>query len=213
MNRQPLVVAGIGTDVGKTVASAVLCRILCADYWKPVASGTDDGPVDHQIMEALIDTRSCQIQSPAYVFGKSLSPHVAAALEGRAIDMQALVDSVPITKNRLVIELAGGVLVPLSDTCTNIDLLEQWLFPTIIVSRHYLGSINHTLLTVEALRSRNVPIAGIIFNGEELPDTERIIQKLSDAPILGRIPLLTAVTASTVQSIADAQMVRIPETL
>lgn len=205
-----LVVAGIGTDVGKTVASALLCEITGADYWKPVASGTDDGLVDHQIMPELLQNGAARIHPPRYVFGKSLSPHVAAALEGRFVELTELLTP-PKNSKGLVIELAGGVLVPLNDETTNIDLVARWRYPVVIVSRHYLGSINHTLLTVEALRGRDIPIAGIIFNGEELPDTERIIARLSRCPILGRIPWLDAVTAAQVQSLVATQVVKLPE--
>ena len=212
MQGKYLVVAGIGTDVGKTVASALLCEVTGADYWKPVASGTDDGLVDHQIMPALLQNGASRIHPPRYVFGKSLSPHVAAALEGCSVELSELLTP-PETSKGLVIELAGGVLVPLNDTDTNIDLVARWRYPVVVVSRHYLGSINHTLLTIEALRSRDVPIMGILFNGNELPDTERIIARLSGVPILGRIPWLESVTASQVQSLVAAQVVRLPEGL
>jgi dethiobiotin synthetase len=205
---QAIVVAGIGTDVGKTVASAVICETLGADYWKPVASGTDDGPVDHQIMATLLDNGPARIHEPRYVFGRSLSPHVAAELEGRAIAPDELV-SIPQSERPLVIELAGGVLVPLNDTTTNLDLVVKWKVPVIIVSRHYLGSINHTLLTVEILKAKGVKIAGIIFNGEELPDTERIITKMSAVPVLGRIPKLESVTEEAVRSLATAGVVKL----
>lgn len=205
---QPIVVAGIGTDVGKTVASAVICETLGADYWKPVASGTDDGPVDHQVMASLLDNGPARIHAPRYVFGRSLSPHVAAELEGRAIAVDQLL-SIPRSEKPLVIELAGGMLVPLNDTTTNLDLVVQWKAPVVIVSRHYLGSINHTLLTVEILKSRGVAIAGIVFNGEELPDTERIISIMSGVPVLGRIPTLESVTGPTVRSLAAAGVVKL----
>lgn len=206
---QPLVVAGIGTDVGKTVASAVLCELLGADYWKPIASGTDDGPVDHQMMKALLNDGAARIHEPKYVFGKSLSPHVAASIEGVSIDLGTLLD-IPVTQRCLVIELAGGLLVPLNDDCTNIDLLIRWNLPTVVVSRHYLGSINHTLLTVEALKARNLSIAGIIFNGDELPDTERIIARLGSVPVLGRLPMVEQVTASTIRELVASGVVGVP---
>jgi dethiobiotin synthetase len=206
---QPLVVAGIGTDVGKTVASAVLCELLGADYWKPVASGTDDGPVDHQVMQTLILNGKSRVHAPKYVFGKSLSPHVAASIEGVTIELESLID-VPVTQDGLVIELAGGLLVPLNDDYTNIDLLERWRLPAVVVSRHYLGSINHTLLTLEALKARQLPIAGIIFNGNELPDTERIIARLGGVPILGRLPMVEQVTAKMIRELADAEVVEVP---
>jgi dethiobiotin synthetase len=208
VQHQPIVVAGIGTDVGKTVASAFICEALGADYWKPVASGTDDGPVDHQIMAGLLENGEARVHQPRYIFGRSLSPHVAAELEGRSIAFDELT-SIPKSSKPLVIELAGGILVPLNDTATNLDLLVHWKAPVVVVSRHYLGSINHTMLTVEVLKAKGVAIAGIIFNGEELPDTERIITKMAAVPILGRIPKLDSITGPTVRSLASAGVVKL----
>jgi len=199
MSRSHLVVAGIGTDVGKTVVSAVLCRQLNADYWKPVASGTEDGPVDHQIIPGLLHGTTVKIHPCAYVFSKSLSPHIAAKMDGAEVELDAI--KVPQTDRTLVVELAGGVAVPLNDSSTNLDLLSSWRYPVVVVSRHYLGSINHTLLTLEALRARDIPVAGIIFNGEELPDTERIIQRLGRVAVWGRIPMLRQVTAESLAQI------------
>jgi dethiobiotin synthetase len=199
MDGHCLVVAGIGTDVGKTVASAVLCRTLAADYWKPVASGTEDGPVDHQVMPALLAGTASKIHPCAYVFRKSLSPHIAAKLDGEEIGLERI--QIPQTDRPLIIELAGGLAVPLNDSSTNLDLLTAWRFPVVVVSRHYLGSINHTLLTLEALRARDIPVAGIIFNGDELPDTERIIERLGRVPVWGRIPILSGVTAESVSQV------------
>lgn len=200
MGSERLVIAGIGTDVGKTVVSAVVCRQLKADYWKPVASGTEDGPVDHQVMESLLSGSGCLIHPCAYVFKKSLSPHIAAAMEDTEILMEKV--QVPDTNRSLVIELAGGVAVPLNDNATNLDLLTAWRYPVLVVSKHYLGSINHTLLTVEALRSRDIPLAGIVFNGEELPDTERIISRNTQLPIWGRIPTLQNISARTLAEVS-----------
>jgi len=206
----PLVVAGIGTDVGKTVVSALLCRQRQIDYWKPVASGSEDGPVDHEIMCGLLSDLPVKVHEPRYTFRKSLSPHVAAALEGRDVDLEELI-KIPQSNRGVLIELAGGVLVPLNDSYTNLDLVTRWRCGIVIVSRHYLGSINHTLLTLEALRSHGCQVLGVIFNGDELPDTERIISKLGKVNILGRVPKLPAVTAATIQNLANAKVVELPD--
>jgi dethiobiotin synthetase len=195
-----LVVAGIGTEVGKTVVSAVLCEALRADYWKPVASGSEDGPVDHEIISTLIERPEHRIHPSSYIFAKSLSPHAAARMEGAEVELQKV--QIPSTENALIIELAGGLAVPLNDTHTNLDLLVRWRFPVVVVSRHYLGSINHTLLTIEALRRRDVLIAGLVFNGEELPDTERVIQRFSGCPVIGRIPWQTQITRHDISTLA-----------
>lgn len=194
-----LVVAGIGTDVGKTVASAALCQQLEADYWKPVASGTEDGPVDDEIIRDLVSGGMTKVHPCRYRFRKSLSPHIAGRFDNVEIQLDEL--QVPMTERPLVIELAGGVAVPLNDQHTNLDLVSRWRFPIVVVSRHYLGSINHTLLTIEALRARDLAVAGIIFNGDELPDTERIIERLGKAPILGRIPQLAEVSSASLKSV------------
>jgi dethiobiotin synthetase len=206
----PLVIAGIGTDVGKTVVSALICRQEQIDYWKPIASGSEDGPVDHEILRGLLSDCAVNVHEPRYTFKKSLSPHVAAAFEGRDVDLEALVE-IPKGDRGILIELAGGVLVPLNDSYTNLDLVAKWRCGVIVVSRHYLGSINHTLLTLEALRSRGAHVLGVVFNGDELPDTERIISKLGMVNILGRVPRLPAVTAATIQELANAQVVELPD--
>ena len=191
-----LVVAGIGTEVGKTVISAVLCEALEADYWKPIASGTDDGPPDGEIVAGLIQRGSERVHPTRYLFRKSLSPHIAAAMEGVEIQISDL--QLPETSAPLVVELAGGVFVPINDSATNLDLLQAFGLPVVVVSKHYLGSINHTLLTLEVLRSRGCQVLGVIFNGEELPDTERIIVQLGRVKVLGRVPSLKSLSSSQI---------------
>lgn len=198
-------IAGIGTEVGKTVVSAILCEALGADYWKPVASGLEDGPSDSEIVSSLIGDAAKRVHPSRYLFGKSLSPHIAAALEGVTIAISEL--SAPATERPLVVELAGGVLVPLNDEHTNLDLIERLGLPVVVVSRHYLGSINHTLLTLGALRSRGVAIKGIIFNGQELPDTERIIVQHGQVEVLGRVPHIQGLSAGSVRSVAQSMAI------
>jgi dethiobiotin synthetase len=195
-----LCVAGIGTEVGKTVVSAVLCEALQADYWKPVASGLEDGPVDGEIISSLISNAAARVHPSRYLFAKSLSPHVAAALEGVTISLSEL--QTPQTERPLVVELAGGVYVPLNDQHTNLDFIVRLGFPVVVVSRHYLGSINHTLLTLDVLRGRGVTVAGVIFNGAELPDTERIICTLGRVEVLGRIPQIEEVSSASINALA-----------
>ena len=200
---KPLVVAGIGTDVGKTVVSAALCELLAADYWKPVVSGVAAGAVDDEIVSRLLSSQgsvSRTIFPSTYRLSQPLSPHIAARLDGLRVDMDRLVP--PVTSRALVIELAGGVLVPLDEKLTNIDLLSKWSFPVVVVSRHYLGSINHTLLTLEALNSRAIPVAGIIYVGNQLPDTEEVIGAISNVRLIGTIPELPTVDAATISQVA-----------
>lgn len=174
MNR--LFVTGIGTEVGKTLASAILAEAMEADYWKPVQAGSLDHS-DSDVVRALISNPRTVIHPETYRLRMSASPHAAAAAERLLINPSRFV--FPETENNLIVEGAGGVMVPLNPSYLLIDLLQAWSLETVIVSKNYLGSINHTLLTVEALNSRNIPIAGIIFNGEPEPATEEVILRHS----------------------------------
>lgn len=197
-----ITVAGIGTEVGKSVASAVLCEALGARYWKPIASGRNDSPAESKTVASLISAGEERIFPERYFFGASLSPHIAARMEGAEVTLREVV--LPECEEPLVVELAGGVFVPLSDSLTNLDLISHIGFPVVVVSRHYLGSINHTLLTLDALKRRDVSVLGVLFNGEELPDTERIIERMGGVPILGRIPLLGEVSPDSIAKVATS---------
>lgn len=196
-----VIVAGIGTDVGKTVASAVLCEALDADYWKPVASGAEAGPTDDAVMVGLLRDGGSRVHPCTYLFNRPLSPHAAAALEGGGISIDRF--QLPEATRPIVVELAGGVLVPLSDEHTNMELIRRLDLPVVVVSQHYLGSINHTLLTLDALRSHGASVMGIIFNGEELPDTERIILRMGKVRVLGRLPRLVTVDSAAISALAS----------
>jgi dethiobiotin synthetase len=196
-----VIVAGIGTEVGKTLVAVALCERLHAMYWKPVASGSEDGPTDDLLAKRLLRGGDERVLPTTYSFTKSLSPHVAARLDGQAIELANL--RLPLSSTPIVVELAGGVAVPLNDRETNLDLIQKLALPVVVVSRHYLGSINHSLLTIEALRMRGVAIAGIIFNGDELPDTERIILQLAGVRCLGRVPNLKQVDSDALVEVSD----------
>ena len=178
-----LFVTGIGTDVGKTIASAIITEALQADYWKPIQAGDIDNSDSHKIEKYLSNTQS-KIHQNSYLLQTPASPHLAAKLDGIVIDLKKIKE--PKTTNHLVVEGAGGILVPLNDTETIADLIQSD-YKVIVVSRHYLGSINHTLLTIEALRQRNIKVAGIIFNGDENEPTESIILSKTGIKMLGRI--------------------------
>ena len=175
-------VSGIGTDVGKTVVSAILCKGLRADYWKPIQSG-DFAPTDRERVQLLLpETKTHKEQ---WLLKKPVSPHEAAALENIRINLQELI--IPETKNTLIIEGAGGLMVPLNDEELIIDMIIKTDAEVVLVSSNYLGSINHTLLSAEVLRSRGIKVTGIIFNGSENNATEEAIQNFSGLPVLGRI--------------------------
>lgn len=178
-----LFITGIGTDVGKTIASAIITEALEADYWKPIQAGDVETSDSHKIKQYISNTKT-QLFPNSYLLNTPASPHLAAELDGVVIDLKKIEE--PITQNHLVIEGAGGLYVPLNDTDTIADLIKPD-YKVIVVSRHYLGSINHTLLTVEALKQRNIAVAGIVFNGDELPSTEDIILKKTGVTMIGRI--------------------------
>ncbi len=181
--QRKLFVTGIGTDVGKTIAAAILTQALEADYWKPIQAGDLDHSDSIKVLAFLSNVKS-HIFENSYKLNTPASPHFAAELDGLTIDLKQILE--PKTSNHLVIEGAGGLLVPLNDTDCIIDLIQKD-YEVILVSRHYLGSINHTLLSLEALKSKNIPCAGIIFSGDENPATESIILAKSGVKFLGRI--------------------------
>jgi dethiobiotin synthetase len=178
-----LFITGISTDVGKTIASTIITEALEADYWKPIQAGDLDNSDSHFIKSKITNQKSI-IFPNAYQFNTPASPHLAAELDGITIDLKNIIE--PKTTNHLVIEGAGGVFVPLNNTDLVIDLIQPD-YKVIIVSRHYLGSINHTLLTIEALKNRKINIAGIIFNGDENTATETIILNKTGLKCIGRI--------------------------
>lgn len=176
-------ITGISTDVGKTIASAIVTEALQADYWKPIQAGELENSDSHKIA-SLISNGKTKIHPNSYALQTAASPHLAAQIDHIHIDLANI--QPPKTTNHLVIEGAGGVLVPLNEKDTIADLVLPG-YKVIVVSRHYLGSINHTLLTIEALQNRNLDIAGIIFSGDENPSTESIILSKTGVPMIGRI--------------------------
>lgn len=180
--KKKIFVTGISTEVGKTVASAILVEALEADYWKPVQAGDLDNSDSHKV-EGLISNTKTRIHSNSYALNTPMSPHAAAEIDDVEIDLAQIVE--PETENHLVIEGAGGLLVPLNDTDTIFDLIKPE-YKVVVISRHYLGSINHSLLTINALEDKDFDV-GLIFSGDEHPTTESIILKKTNATFLGRI--------------------------
>lgn len=178
-----LFITGISTDVGKTVASAIIVEALQADYWKPIQAGDLEHSDTHKVQSLITNTHS-QFHPNSYALQTPASPHLAAAKDGITIDLNQIQE--PQTTNHLVIEGAGGILVPLNDTESVVDIIQPD-YKVIVVSRHYLGSINHTLLTVEALQNRKIQVAGIIFSGEENISSEQIILNRTGVICIGRI--------------------------
>ncbi|WP_298478994.1 dethiobiotin synthase [uncultured Maribacter sp.] len=179
---QKIFVTGISTEVGKTVASAIIVEALQADYWKPVQAGELEYSDSHKIIEFISNSKT-KIFPNSYALKTPMSPHAAAEIDGLVINLENIVT--PETDNHLVIEGAGGLLVPLNDKDTIFDIINPE-YKVVVVSRHYLGSINHTLLTVSALQQKGFNVA-ILFSGDEHPTTEDIIAQKTGATIIGRI--------------------------
>lgn len=191
-------ITGIGTDVGKTMVSAIVVEALQADYWKPIQAGNLDGTDTHTVA-SLVCNKKTVFHPEAFRLKTPMSPHAAAEIEHIDIDLNEIIR--PKTKNRLVIEGAGGLLVPFNNQNTIIDLIQPDDF-VLVVSKHYLGSINHTLMTVEILKSRKLTNIGILFNGNRNPSTEHIIEKMSGVNIIGRIDEEEKINSETVSKYA-----------
>ena len=191
-------VTAIHTDSGKTLVSAILCEALHADYWKPVQAGL---PSDSETVASLISNTATKIHTPAYRLKKPASPHASAKEEGVEIKPENFI--LPTTSCDLIIEGAGGCLVPLAKDFFVIDLIVMFQTEVILVSNLYLGSINHTLLTVEALKKRKINIKGIIFNGEPNPESENIILSTTKIPLLLHILPEAIITKEVVQRYAQ----------
>jgi len=175
-------VTGISTEVGKTIASAIITEALEADYWKPIQAGDLARSDSHKIAQ-LISNKKTVIHKNSYALKTPMSPHAAAAIDGIRILSDQIKE--PPTVNHLVIEGAGGLLVPINEKETILDLIKT-NYKVVIVSRHYLGSINHSLLTIGWLKDRGFDVS-ILFSGDEHPTTEEIILSKTGIPCIGRI--------------------------
>ena len=195
MNTPPLrlVICGTDTDVGKTVVSALFVQGLEATYWKPVQSGTEGGG-DRQRVIDLLGLPKQRWHREAYVFQAPVSPHWAAEREGQCIDLNQL--QLPAIDGPLVVETAGGLMVPLTRDWLQIQQLERWQLPVVLVARSELGTLNHTLLSLEALRKRSIPILGLVINGPHHADNPRTLNELGEVPLLCELPPLKELNAA-----------------
>jgi dethiobiotin synthetase len=199
------VIAGTDTGVGKTVFSAALVQALAAHYWKPVQSGLEE-ETDSQTVARLSGAAPESIVPEAWRLALPASPHIAARAEGVAIDPARLVP--PKVDGALVVETAGGVMVPLTDDFLTIELLANWRLPVILVARTALGTINHSLLTIEALRRRDIPIHGVAFVGEEAQAPQETIARMGDVKPLGRLPPLDVLNKENLRAAFNAAFSR-----
>lgn len=184
-------ITGTDTDVGKTVAAAWMMLQLGASYWKPVQAGVEE-ETDEQVVRRLTGFSDSYFWPSTYSLREPLSPHEAARREGATIEMEHF--ELPKTDDPLIVEGAGGVLVPLNDKALVIDLIAQLGLPVILVARSGLGTINHTLLSLEALRRRNLEVAGVVLNGERQTHNLEAIETYGDIPVLAEITPLSPLT-------------------
>ena len=178
---EDIFVTGIDTEVGKTVVSALLVELFHCGYWKPVQCGDLDTPDKARVLE-IVSEHKPVIHPEAYAFKNPVSPHIAAKMENQEIQISRI--KRPDTSERLIIEGAGGVLVPLNQHQFMVDLIAKFRCLTVVVSKNYLGCINHTLLTLEFLKKRKLPVLGIVFNGEENLDIQNLITRSFEIPRL-----------------------------
>ena len=194
---QQYIVTGIGTDVGKTVVSAILSEALKATYWKPIQAGDLDNSDSIKVNKWTTD--NVNVIEERFRLNSPMSPHAAAAIDGIEIQIKDI--QKPATEGNLIIEGAGGIMVPINEKGdTYLDVFEELKLPVIIISKNYLGSINHTLMTIEMIQSRGIEIKGIIFSGISNEATESIILSKTKLKCLARIPEATEVNAEFIQT-------------
>lgn len=194
---QQYIVTGIGTDVGKTVVSAILSEALKATYWKPIQAGDLDNSDSIKVNKWTTD--NVNVLEERFRLNSPMSPHAAAAIDGIEIQIRDI--QKPVIEGNLIIEGAGGIMVPINEKGdTYLDVFEELKLPVIIISQNYLGSINHTLMTIEMIQSRGIEIKGIIFSGISNEATESIILSKTKLKCLARIPEATEVNAEFIQT-------------
>lgn len=194
------IIAGIGTEIGKTLISSIFRQGMQADYWKPVQSGNPE-EADALFIGQMTRVPEGKIWDSSYMLSQPLSPHTAAEIDGIRISLDHI--QLPLTERSLIVELAGGLMVPLNESETNLDLIAHIALPVILVSKNYLGSINHTLLSYEILKAKQIPIAGIVFNGPANASGERFILQHTGLKVLLRVPELAQINPEIIQEYAQ----------
>ena len=199
---KPIFVTGIGTGVGKTFISAILARALEADYWKPIQAGFDEGTDSEWVAGMLTGTQSV-VHPEVYKLAMPASPHIAAREEGIRINIDEITKRIPANNRTLIVEGAGGLLVPLNESEFVADLIKALDAKVILVSRNYLGSINHSLLTARVCREMQIPVIGWIFNDQYLNYEEEIV-KWSNFPRIASVPYSDNINGTFINSQAAA---------
>jgi len=198
-------ITAIGTDSGKTLVSAIFTEAFQADYWKPVQAGF---PTDSQRVKELVSNKNTVILPEKYVLKTPASPHAAAVID--QLNIKVADFGLPHQDKNLIIEGAGGIMVPLNDQETMGNLMVYFGLPVVLVSNLYLGSINHTLLSVAYLKELGVEVAGLVFNGEPNPASESVIQSMTGLKVLLRIPHLSSVNKAVVKKYASLLKKQLP---
>lgn len=197
-NKLKFVVCGTDTDIGKTLISSFLVRGLNSFYWKPIQSGIDN-ETDSEFVQRISEVSNEKILKEAYIFSNPVSPHWAAEIDKVEIKKSAL--NLPEIDQNLVIETAGGLMVPITRDFLQIDQIKIWDLPVIIVCRSSLGTLNHTLLSIEALRKRKIKILGLIINGEKHFDNPKTLKSFSNLPVIAEFPLIEDLNGNTLDKL------------
>ena len=193
-----IAIAGIHTAIGKTIASAVIAEAIGADYWKPVQAGITEK--DSSLIKNLLTDGAARVHEEAVILSQPLSPHAAAAIDNVEVDYTKF--EWPETDKTLLVETAGGLLSPMSGDTTMADFIAYYRLPAILISMNYLGSINHTLLTIEVLKSRGIKLLGIIMDGLENESSETFIQQYTKVPVIARIPFISDLSNAGIRKYA-----------
>ncbi|MBF0448551.1 MAG: dethiobiotin synthase [Magnetococcales bacterium] len=198
---ESIFLTGTDTDVGKSVVAAWLMLRMGADYWKPIQAGLQ-GETDQQVVRRLSGLPDHRFHPSLYNLNAPLSPHESARRDGIQIELDRF--NLPQTSNPLIVEGAGGLMVPLNDQAMIIDLIQQLRLPVVLVARSTLGTINHTLLSLSALRARSIPVVGIVLNGPVNPENRQAIHRYGQVEIIGEIPRLSPLNIESLSQLSLA---------
>ena len=192
-NQFQFVICGTDTDIGKTLISAFFVRGLNSFYWKPIQSGIESGS-DSQVVTKLAKANKTKIINEAYIFKEPVSPHWAAEIDKKVINLNLL--NLPNVDGPLIVETAGGLMVPITRNYLQIDQIKKWDIPVILVCKSGLGTLNHTLLSIEALKKRNIKILGLVINGKKHLDNPKTLTEFSSLPIIAEFPYIKKIDSN-----------------
>ena len=192
-NQFQFVICGTDTDIGKTVISSFFVRGLNSFYWKPIQSGIES-ETDTQAVKRLTKLNKTKIINEAYIFRKPVSPHWAAEIDQKIVNFQLL--NLPNVDGSLIVETAGGLMVPITRNYLQIDQIKKWDIPVILVCKSGLGTLNHTLLSIEALKKRSIKILGLVINGEQHFDNPKTLAEFSGLPIIAEFPYIEKIESN-----------------